>query len=547
MEDINTAAEILLNFEKDNPAFAYTVKEGAYKKHGKIIKPAPVKYATQGEDIFVVSDLHIASGRNDAGVYSGTENFFADDSFRRFTLYADKVKKSQKAILLINGDVFDFLRITDFPGKPPGQNSSIKRFLRSVKLYSPQKISDDKGIDEFNEWSGELKKIGITKTPAELENSIYGKEKIFGLKTDNYKTVYKLMKIKHGHPVFFKALKEWTEKGNKLVLVKGNHDLEIYWPEVRNYLRLIIAEEIAGREKDIEEVLKEIVLPNIFFIDDSIEIDEKVYIEHGHRYDKFSLVLGGAVLDKNPLQLNIPFGSFFNRYLLNRVELFYPFLDNVRPSKNILPILIKENFPLALKVLFMHIPLLLRILTTNFRYLKFMLNRVFWLTISIFLPVILIFIIDPALLQKIISQINSINNVQGVLSLIINEAKNLGLLILPYFLARLTAWLQLEEPSSLHNFAELIAENGKYEIITMGHTHNPGEYLFNGTCRFYNTGTWIPVIESSTADIREDRTYTFLHIINYGKGILKPAENGLLQRWNDDAGRAEPLNLIRRK
>ena len=87
--------------------------------------------------------------------------------------------------------------------------------------------------------------------------------------------------------------------------------------------------------------------------------------------------------------------------------------------------------------------------------------------------------------------------------------------------------------------------------MTMGHTHNPGEYIFKfgeEDCRrFYNSGTWIPVVESSTADIREDKTYTFLYIERGDNGKLRPAFGGLLQRWNDDAGRAEPLRLVQRK
>ena len=83
--------------------------------------------------------------------------------------------------------------------------------------------------------------------------------------------------------------------------------------------------------------------------------------------------------------------------------------------------------------------------------------------------------------------------------------------------------------------------------MTMGHTHNPGEYLFNKNKRFYNTGTWIPIIENSTADIREDKTYTFLHLKRDKDNKLFPAENNLIQRWNDDAGRGEDLVLVKRK
>src|SRR5947209_8998666 len=88
------------------------------------------------------------------------------------------------------------------------------------------------------------------------------------------------------------------------------------------------------------------------------------------------MVLEGPFLKKNPSQLNIPFGSFFNKYLINRVELFYPYLDKVRPAGNIVPILVRENFPLAIKVFCLQLPFAIRMLFTNARYIWFMLRRV---------------------------------------------------------------------------------------------------------------------------------------------------------------------------
>jgi UDP-2,3-diacylglucosamine pyrophosphatase LpxH len=47
-----------------------------------------------------------------------------------------------------------------------------------------------------------------------------------GLETDDYKSIYKLIQIRKGHTTFFNALAEWLHDGNKLLIVKGNHDLE---------------------------------------------------------------------------------------------------------------------------------------------------------------------------------------------------------------------------------------------------------------------------------------------------------------------------------
>jgi UDP-2,3-diacylglucosamine pyrophosphatase LpxH len=552
----NNITELLLNCEGKGIAPTYVVNQQTYRgqkspffHHSLPERTEPVKYNSEGEEIFVVSDLHIASGRNSIGIYKGTENFFADDSFYRFLEYAHRTKETPKAILIINGDIFDFLRVTDFPGKVK-KVRPIKKLKRLLKFNPVKKAKEPPDFivnDEYQEWMEELKKIGIKKTRDELENSISSKEKIYGLKTNDYKTIYKLIKIKKGHPVFFEALSLWLSRGNKIVILKGNHDLEIYWPAVRNYLRLILAEGIkqVDENKNLENILNEI-LPKITFIDDGVVIDQDFYLEHGHRFDKFTFVLDDPVF-KNSGEISIPFGSFFNRYIINRVELFFPFIDNVKPSSNILPLLMKENFSLGIKVLFQQVPLLLRILTTNFRYTWFMLNRVVWFFLALIAPFIIILIFDSSIYSRIIHELMNINSATGFAAFLFDQAKNLGLVLLSFFLARIVAWFQLEEPSSLDTYAQVIFEKSNYRIITMGHTHNPGEYLFENRCRFYNTGTWIPVIETSTADIREDKTYTFLHLIRDSNGKLQPSNDGLLQRWDDESGSSEPQILIERK
>lgn len=333
------------------------------------------------------------------------------------------------------------------------------------------------------------------------------------------------------------------------MILKGNHDLELYWLAVRNYLRLILAEEIVGMKEgsNIEDILTKTILPNLTFIDDSMEIENIFYIEHGHRYDKFCMVLGNPVLPKYPSQINIPFGSFFNRYLLNHVELFFPFLDNVRPSGNVLPMLMQENFPLGIKVLFQHIPFMIRMLLTNFRYIKFMFQDLFWFFIAFIAPVVVAVIVNLPVIEKLLGLLPSSGSDNLVISFLSGQVKNVGFLFLSYLLSRAVAWFQLDEPSSLDSYAKERFHNTDYKIMTMGHTHNPGEYLFDGGQRFYNTGTWIPIIEISTADVREDKTYTFLHLPRNSEGKLQPPVDGLLQRWNDDAVRADTQVLVERK
>jgi len=271
-------------------------------------------------------------------------------------------------------------------------------------------------------------------------------------------------------------------------------------------------------------------------------IDEDIYVEHGHRYDHYAHVVGAPTL-KGDQELNIPFGSFFNRYLLNDIELNYPFLDNVRPSTNILPLLIRERLPLALKLLFKHIPFVIQIIPKG--YYRYMFRQVFWLFLLVVVPILLIVLIILGMFGHglDLGVLTTQSQSQGVLQkTAFSVLTSIALLVLSYGLARLVGWLNLVEPGGLARYArDKLAEKPDYRLITFGHTHNPDQFNEGGRW-FYNTGTWIPIVEMSSAELREDKTYTFLHLTPDASGKL----SGFLERWNDVAGRAEPAVVVKR-
>jgi UDP-2,3-diacylglucosamine pyrophosphatase LpxH len=550
--------ELLVSCESTGTAPPYVINKGTYREQrhtGGLFAPNfpemtdPVNYASRDEEIFVISDLHIAAGKDSLGAYSGLENFFADEAFHRFLDFADaKVAgHKRKALLVINGDTFDFLRVTAIPS----------------------------GAAEIAAWQQELEKLDIPKTTIDLQNSISARERKYGLETNDYKSIYKLMKIRQGHPLFFTSLATWIGKGHRLLILKGNHDLEIVWPAVRNYLRLLIAEAIAGTllgtptdtpaapltdTPTLETILRNIVLPRIHFIDDAVLIDRTLYLEHGHRYDKYTMVLGSPFIERkgHAREINIPFGSFFNRYLINRLELAFPYFDKVRPTGNILPTLISTNFPLALKMFGSQVPLFIRVLFTQRRYIGFMFRRVVPLLLAA-LPVIafLVWQVYPLFTAGTAATTHSATSaagtsITGILQTLVGFAtkglESVCSLVMSYFLARIVAAFQLVEPSSLDDYAQHVCRlsHRNYPVMTMGHTHNPSASDPKADDVFFNTGTWIPVIETSTLDVREDKMYTFLHLERDPDGNLAVAPNHL-ERWNDDAGRADPQLLIRPK
>jgi UDP-2,3-diacylglucosamine pyrophosphatase LpxH len=474
----------------------------------------PVPIDSHGDEIFVISDLHLADGLGPDGRYGGNENFFCDSSFRRFLREAQSKPRSTNAVLIINGDFVDFLRV----------------------MYVPREDS------LVADWQEILERVGIRKTIAELKSSISKRELTYGLKTDDFKSVLRLHVVIRGHVEFFEALAEWLGNGHRLIIVKGNHDLEWYWQPVRNYLRLALTRRLAAQlgTPDIKDVLENRVLPNVRFIDDSLVIDEDIYVEHGNRYDKYAHVVGPSTLKNEERELNIPFGSFLNRYVLNDIELNYPFLDNVRPTTNILPLLIRERLPLALKLLLKHVPLAFRIIPKG--YYRYMFSQLLWFFLLLIVPLGFIIWTIPGILAHGLDLATTPSKPQGfLLKTGISFSISIVSLVVAYLLARVVAWLNLVEPSDLTKYArEKFAEKSNYRLVTFGHTHNPDQFNESGRW-FYNTGTWIPIVEISSAELREDKTYTFLHLAPDASGKLA----GILHRWDDEAGRREPAIVIK--
>jgi hypothetical protein len=219
----------------------------------------------------------------------------------------------------------------------------------------------------------------------------------------------------------------------------------------------------------------------------------------------------------------------------------YPFLDNVRPTTNILPLLIRERLPLALKVLFKHVPFVFRIIPKG--YYRYMFSQVFWLFLLVILPVLFIIWLILGMFGHGLDLLTTPSQPQSFLQkTIFTVLTSIASLVVSYALARLVGRLNLVEPSDLTKYArEKLAEKSSYRLATFGHTHNPDQFKENGRW-FYNTGTWIPIVEMSGAQIREDRTYSFLHLEPNASGKLA----GILKRWEDGAGRAEPAIVIKR-
>lgn len=467
--------------------------------------------ANPPEEILVVSDFHLGRGRNQVtGRISRTENFLADEAFARFLDYA---RPGPRKLLFINGDTFDFVRICEHP----------------------------RTEQEFKEWSEFLKPLMVAKTATELRNAISCKERKFGLETNDYKSAWKLLQIAKGHHVFFQALAKWINGGGLLLLSKGNHDLELYWPLVRDSLKQLLQKEGADGNR---------ISTQVFYCDDSVRI-ANIYFEHGHRYDPQQRIDdsdGSPVLKDQPGQLKLPLGIFVNRYLVNQLEKLEPFLGAVRPTERILWMLLRKHPLAAIRVLFRSLRFIRRAFQTSH------VRDFFWY--AVYIGAVALPFVTALAIAGIFA---FVSNQEIVIKKHPWVSAVLGLgMVAPYLAAalrELVNWLGRKKKKSTAVGEDEMARGVNAAIrkfkfsgaqtiyAVMGHTHDQDIQslpdLDGAKVLYLNTGTWIPIWPDDRPDLDGQVLFPFVHFQAGPQGYSHQ-----YLEWRDDRGKPSESYIL---
>ncbi|MBN2527137.1 MAG: metallophosphoesterase [Deltaproteobacteria bacterium] len=256
------------------------------------------------KDLIIISDFHLGEGRRDKRRYAPTEDFFHDEDFSRFLEYIDETYngKHEDVTLVLNGDIFDFLTVTTIPS---------------------ESVAKEMGFQ------------------------ITGAEKRFGLHATAAKSVFKLNVIAKGHSIFFKALSRFIAKGYQVEILRGNHDLELFFPEVQQRLLHILASVRNGATWP--QLKKQVRFHQLFYREPG-----RVHIEHGHQYDatnsnRFPLnpvfwrkhKIGHTEIEEETL--DYPIGSVFVKYFYNRVRRFDPYAPRLLSPEQYLDFIRRYN------------------------------------------------------------------------------------------------------------------------------------------------------------------------------------------------------------
>jgi UDP-2,3-diacylglucosamine pyrophosphatase LpxH len=456
----------------------------------------------ESNHLLLVSDLHIADGRTGPfGKYAQGENFFWDDAFVRFLEMSQNQAGGISTTLIINGDFLDFLRVDRIPDRASVEDQALaarwKRFLQAAG----SKAAD---LDLF---------------------SVDKSERNYGLKTTDFKSVWKLLLMFEGHTRLFRGLRTFLKTGeNKLFVLKGNHDLEFLWELVRQGFVYFLA----------NEELKEYDAMNmrISFFQDSLVLNGTMYIEHGHRYEEITHAESDT-LPHNKNELNLPVGSLFNRYVINKLEQIEPLFDNIKPPTKILQA-VALHFPKKiLSIVFYHLVGAWKLVRKY--HVKFA-AKIIGSLVLVGLPAIVFLAVGIVLYIKLQQDLPDQSMLKGLLSTV-------GASVLAFVVR--VATKSILGGGEAHSFADqakkIHASKPSLKLITMGHTHESEMSLVGEDCWYINSGTWIPSIKIDTNEVEDTNTFCVLRLRNES-GELKREP---LTRWNDAVGELEQMIVFR--
>ncbi|MCS6838487.1 MAG: metallophosphoesterase [Bdellovibrionaceae bacterium] len=221
----------------------------------------------------VISDLHLTESEpfNPKRPYwkrYKAKEFFFDHEFASFLIYLNQKSGGHPVELVLNGDIFDFDAIMTLPQDP---------YYHITWL-----------------------------------------EKQAGLFPQPERSAFKMEVIVSEHFLFFQALRDFILRGNRVVLIIGNHDVELHFEEVQ---------QVIWKALDLPlNYENSFVITPWFYIS-----NQDTLIEHGNQYDPYCVFENPVfpfVYGRNFKTLRLPFGDMTCRYMLNGMGYFNPHVDS---------------------------------------------------------------------------------------------------------------------------------------------------------------------------------------------------------------------------
>lgn len=167
--------------------------------------------------------------------------------------------------------------------------------------------------------------IGINLTPrdvggpATFEPTVDEME--YGLEPGPERCAWLFDLVVRRHPLFFERLGAFVARGHELVVIRGNHDAALHWPEVQTAFSEALAAGAlrAGCDADVVAEMPRVRFEDWFYLEPG-----RIFVEHGHLHDELCADPGARMVETDrPNRLRLPVTALILRYFANR----FPSLD----------------------------------------------------------------------------------------------------------------------------------------------------------------------------------------------------------------------------
>ncbi len=143
-------------------------------------------------------------------------------------------------------------------------------------------------------------------------------ERLRGLAAEEAKSRFKMQVILRDHAAFVAALRAWILADNPVIIVVGNHDMELHWPAVRQ--ELLAALDLPEASRSLLRVCEWFYVSN-----------GDTLVEHGSQYDSYCGCpdpIHPVFKLRGRLLVRVPFGNIAGRLMLNGMGLFNPYTES---------------------------------------------------------------------------------------------------------------------------------------------------------------------------------------------------------------------------
>lgn len=160
-----------------------------------------------------------------------------------------------------------------------------------------------------------------------LSFEVSEEERAFGLGTEAERSLVKLDATLEYHAKLFTRLAGFVREGGELVILRGNHDVELHWGKVQRAFRRRLTDlAYKGQHLDVDEAIEKrsAFQDRIEFVPWMYYEKGRIYVEHGHQYDPYCSFDHQLfpVSPTNPDRIDTPVFMFAMRYFVNMLNDF---------------------------------------------------------------------------------------------------------------------------------------------------------------------------------------------------------------------------------